>query len=81
MSRSYNIFGDIEGKLTMLHVECTRCARKGRYNVAKVIALQYGRNGNMTNWMSDLKGDCPNRDHPRTQYRCDLICPDLPKVL
>jgi hypothetical protein len=79
MSRTYNIFGDIEGKLTLLRVECTRCARKGRYNVAKLIA-QYGRYGNMTEWMSDLKGDCPNRNHPRMQDRCDLICPDLPKV-
>jgi hypothetical protein len=40
----YNIFGDIEGKLTMLHVECTRCSRKGRYNVSKLIA-QYGARG------------------------------------
>jgi len=37
-------FGDIEGKLTMLHVECTRCSRKGRYNVSKLIA-QYGARG------------------------------------
>ena len=29
MSRAYNIFGDIEGRLTMLRVECTRCARNG----------------------------------------------------
>jgi hypothetical protein len=60
MSRTYNIFGDIEGKLTMLRVECTRWARKGRYNVANLIA-QYGRRGNMTHWLSDLRGDCPNR--------------------
>jgi hypothetical protein len=80
MSRTYNIFGDIEGKLTMLRVECTRCARKGRYNVVKLIA-QYGRYGNMTKWMSDLSGDCPKRNHPQTPQRCDLTCPDLPKVL
>jgi hypothetical protein len=28
---------------------CTRCARKGRYNVAKPVA-QYGRSGNMSKW-------------------------------
>jgi hypothetical protein len=27
--RAYLIFGDIEGKLDMLNVECTKCARKG----------------------------------------------------
>jgi len=27
-----------------------------------------------------LNADCPKRD-ARIQDRCDLICPDLPKVL
>lgn len=31
-------FGDIEGKLDMLRIECTRCPRQGRYSVAKLIA-------------------------------------------
>ena len=35
MSRTYLIFGDIEGKLDVLNVECTKCARKGRYHVHK----------------------------------------------
>jgi hypothetical protein len=43
-SRPESTFGDIEGKLTMLHLECTRCSRKGRYNVSKLIA-QYGARG------------------------------------
>ena len=28
MSRAYLTFGDIEGKLDVLRVECTRCDRK-----------------------------------------------------
>jgi hypothetical protein len=80
MSRAYLIFGDIEGKLDMLRVECTRCGRKGRYSVAKLIA-KHGRNGNLTKWGSELKGDCPRRDSPQLHERCDIICPDLPKVL
>ena len=80
MARSYHVFGDIAGKLDVLRVECTRCPRKGRYSVRKLIA-QYGRLGNMSMWMSDLKGDCPNRDATQLHERCDLICPDLPKVL
>jgi hypothetical protein len=79
MARDYLTFGDIEGKLEMLRIECTRCPRKGLYNVAKLIA-KHGRHGNMTKWASDLKGDCPRREasHPRT-LRSDF--PDLPKVL
>jgi hypothetical protein len=41
MPRTYIIFGDIEGKLDALHVECTKCSRKGRYHVAKLIE-KYG---------------------------------------
>jgi hypothetical protein len=45
----------------MLRVECTRCPRTGLYSVAKLVA-QYEQRGNMSNWISDLKGDCPKRD-------------------
>jgi len=34
----------------------------------------------MSNWVSDLRGDCPKRNADRLHERCDLICPDLPKV-
>jgi hypothetical protein len=78
--RSYLVFGDIEGKLDMLRVECTRCPRKGRYNVRKLIE-KYGRKGHMMKWRELLKGDCPKRDAHNLHERCDLICPDLPKVL
>jgi hypothetical protein len=40
--RSHLIFGDIEGKLDVLRVECTKCARTGRYSVSKLIE-KYGR--------------------------------------
>jgi hypothetical protein len=35
----------------------------------------------MSKWLSDLKGDCPKRDLHSLRERCDLLCPDLPKVL
>lgn len=44
--RAYLIFGDIEGKLDVLRVECTKCARKGRYSVRRLIE-KYGRRANM----------------------------------
>jgi hypothetical protein len=80
MARTYLVFGDIEGKLDMLRVECSRCGRKGRYNVGKLIE-KYGRNANMMKCKEQLNGDCPRRDAPQMHDRCDLICPDLPKVL
>ena len=80
MSRTYLTFGDIAGKLHMLRIECTRCARRGQYSVAKLIA-QHGHRGNMSKWVSDLRGDCPKRNAPQLHERCDLICPDLLKAL
>src|SRR5262245_8316625 len=46
MSRDYLTFGDIAGKLEVLRVECTRCPRRGVYNVAKLIE-KHGRRGHM----------------------------------
>jgi len=60
MPRSYLIFGDVEGKLDVLRVEWTKCARKGRYYVHKLIA-RYGRKGNLMKWKEQLNGDCPRR--------------------
>jgi hypothetical protein len=51
----------------------------GRYGLARLIA-KYGREGNLMKWRETLNCDCPNRD-ARLQDRCDLVCPDLPKVL
>ena len=31
MPRNYVVFGDIEGKLDVLRVECTKCSRRGVY--------------------------------------------------
>ena len=49
MSRTYLTFGDIAGKLHMLRIECTRCARRRQYSVAKLIA-QHSHRGNMGKW-------------------------------
>ena len=78
--RSYLIFGDIEGKLDVLRVECTKCARKGHYSVRRLIE-KYGRKANMMKWKEQLNSDCPRRDAHGLHERCDLLCPDLPKVL
>ena len=47
--------------------------------MAKLIE-KHGRKGNMMKWREMLTADCPKRDGRLTD-RCDLICPDLPKVV
>ena len=80
MSRDYVAFSDIEGKMDVLRVECTRCGRKGRYRVRRLIE-QHGRDGSMLRWREQLSADCPKHRAPRLHERCDVLCPDLPKVL
>jgi hypothetical protein len=80
IARSYLAFGDIEGKLGVLLVECSRRGRKGRYSVRKLIE-QHGRDGSMMAWKEGLNSDCPKRAAAQMHARCDLMCPDLPKVL
>jgi hypothetical protein len=46
--------------------------------VAKLIE-KHDRKGKPMVWR-EFNGDCPKRDG-RTSDRCDLVCPDLPKVL
>ena len=80
MPRSYLVFGDIEGNLDVLGIEWTKCGRGGHYGVARLIE-KHGRMGNMMKWREMLNADCPKRDTTGLHNRCDLVCPDLPKVL
>ena len=80
LSRGHIVFGDIEGKLDVLRIECTKCGRGGHYGVARLIA-KHGREGSLMKWREMLNADCPKRDAHSLTDRCDLVCPDLPKVL
>jgi hypothetical protein len=64
----------------VVRVECSKCERKGRYQVHKLIA-KYGRSGNMMKWKEQLNSDRAKLDAPSLHERCDSVCPDLPKVL
>ena len=74
MARAYLVFGDIEGRLEMLRVECTRCQRKGRYSVLKLIQ-QYGVQGQP----DEMDGDAQQR-LPEAGYAAATraLRPDLP---
>jgi hypothetical protein len=55
--------GDIEGKLDVLRVEYSKCDRKGRYHVHKLIE-KYGRKGNLMKWREMLSAHCPEARWP-----------------
>jgi hypothetical protein len=56
----------------VLRVECTKCDRKGRYHVHKLIE-KYGRQGNLMKWREMLTADIARRlagrAHPREAFR------------
>jgi len=58
-----------------LNVACSRCERKGRYQVANLIKM-YGNDKELPELASDLRGDCPNKDTFVTN-RCDVYFPGL----
>ena len=58
MPRTYLVFGDIEGKLDVLRVECTQVRPQGPLSRPQLIE-KYGRKGNMMKW----------REMPETQGR------------
>jgi hypothetical protein len=67
-----------------LKANSTHCASNvgvaNRYSVRRLIE-KYGRNANMMKLKEQFNGDCPKRDVAQMHDRCDLVCPDLPKVL
>ena len=58
MARAYLVFGDIEGKLDVLRVECTKCGRGGHYGVARLVEKQ-GREGSLMKWKRPAKRRLP----------------------
>jgi hypothetical protein len=48
------IFGDLIGKLDVLHVACDKCWRKGRYAVARLIE-QCGYDAKVVDWRAEIK--------------------------
>jgi hypothetical protein len=56
-------FGDLIGQLDHLEIACPKCDRLGRYSVRR-LALQYGRDGKLTDWIDLMTTDCPRKQSP-----------------
>ena len=74
------IFGDLIGKLDVLHVACDKCGRKGCYAVARLIE-QRGRDAKVIDWRDEITADCPKKQAGNMSDQCAARCPDLPKVM
>ena len=54
------IFGDLLGKLDMLHVACDKCGRKGRYAVVPLIEKRE-RDAKVLDLLAEIAADCPKK--------------------
>src|SRR5688572_21673969 len=70
------IFGDLEGKLEVLQVACTKCDRRSHYQVAKLIE-RYGHE--LVDWKRTITADCPRQSKASVAVpdRCGAHFPDL----
>ena len=73
-------FGDLVGKLDVLHVTCTKCGRAGRYPVAALVA-RYGADAGLPDWKANITSDCPERTKPGLWNLCGAHFPDLSAAL
>ena len=74
------IFGDIQSKLSVLRVNCSKCPRQGRYIVPRLIKA-HGVNAKLIDWLDVITAECPKKAAHNTNDQCGARCPDLPKVL
>ena len=73
-------FGDLEAKLSVLKVVCSKCPRRGHYIVHRLIRA-HGRNAKVVDWLDVITADCTKRSDNNMGDQCGARCPDLPKVM
>jgi hypothetical protein len=58
MSGGAVTLGEVAGRLAMLEIACSRCERRGRLSVARLIE-QHGADAQLPDLRAVLAGDCP----------------------
>ena len=69
---------DIAGKITMLEIACSRCARRGRLSVARLIEQHSDKRLPELRYI--LAADCPRVVVDRVYDRCGVHYPQLRPV-
>ena len=71
--------GDVAAKATHIEIACSRCERRGRYNLGRLVG-RLEPDFPMTDLGAEL-ADCPNRSATAHGERCDVYLPDLVALL
>lgn len=78
MTKGSVTLADVAARTTHIEVACTRCERRGRYRLIKLIAT-YGEDFRMTDLGMQL-ADCPKRK-ASVGERCDVYYPGLRLIM
>lgn len=71
--------GDVAARASHIDVACSRCERKGRYQLARLVHT-FGADFPMTNLGAEL-ANCPHRAEMAHNKRCDVYFPGLIKLM
>ena len=75
MRRGSVTLGDLVGRIAMLEIMCSRCERRGRLQVDRLIE-QYG-DAELPELRLILAGDCPKAAVVSISDQCDIFFPQL----
>lgn len=56
-------------RLGWIEVECSRCSRKGRYSLSRLIA-ERGAEARLTEFLEEITAECPQRQATAIYDRC-----------
>lgn len=81
----WNIHGDrvprlsdcLRGGLGILRVQCSRCERRGAYDVRRALARHGDVDLRQFEKAMGIGADCPKRTSRLDAERCSIHCPDL----
>jgi hypothetical protein len=68
--------GELAGRLAMLEIACSRCERRGRLSVARLIE-QHGADARLPDLRAVLAGNCPRVASVSINDRCGVHYPQL----
>jgi hypothetical protein len=71
--------GDVAARASHLEIACSRCERRGKYHLARLVA-RLGQDFPMTDLGAELTA-CPNRSAASHHERCDVYFPGLVALL
>ncbi len=76
MPRQIHTLSDVARATAPLEIACSRCDRRGRYWVGRLVA-RFGGSSGIPHMLTALSADCPRRKSVSPYEACDPYIPGL----